>query len=124
MTHIADSVDWTATVGNYIKIAEFQLEKGSNKTSYQKLDYATELSRVQRYYEEGYFYAASNLDGDQLGGTCEYKTQKRDIPTIALDITFGTSIELNFSYVSGLSHYGFSSGNANYEFTYKSNARI
>ena len=51
-THTSDCTDWTTSVDNYIKVANLQLEKGSVATDYEKVDYATELNRVQRYYKK------------------------------------------------------------------------
>jgi len=44
-------VNWGATAGNFIEIAEMQLEEGSVATPFEQRPYGLELSLCQRYYE-------------------------------------------------------------------------
>jgi len=43
-------VNWGATAGNFIEIAELQLEEGSVATTFERRPYGLELSLCQRYY--------------------------------------------------------------------------
>jgi len=43
-------VNWGATAGNFIEIAELQLEEGSIATTFERRPYSLELSLCQRYY--------------------------------------------------------------------------
>ena len=47
---VSDAVNWGAAVGNYIEIAELQLEEGKYVTSFEKVPYDIQLLRCQRYY--------------------------------------------------------------------------
>ncbi len=44
--------NWATSAGNYIEIAQVQLEKGSSKTEFEKIDYGQQLAKVQRYYQK------------------------------------------------------------------------
>ena len=45
------AVNWVNTVGNFIEIAELQLEEGNIATEFEKIPYDIQLQRCMRYYE-------------------------------------------------------------------------
>jgi len=51
-----DCVNWGATAGNYIKIAELQLEEGDIATEFEEIPYDIQLQRCMRYYFNGNMY--------------------------------------------------------------------
>ena len=48
----ANQINWSDTAGNYIEIAEPQLEEGTVATEFERPDYGTSLARVKRYYQK------------------------------------------------------------------------
>ncbi len=82
--------NWVTSASNYIEMAQLQLEKGSSKTEFEKIDYGTQLARVQRYYVEfnknsrhNWFYFGTGSCGNTSTGVIELvtKVSMRDIPT-------------------------------------------
>lgn len=45
------AVNWGATAGNFIEIAELQLEEGSYATEFEHVPYDVQLLRCKRYYQ-------------------------------------------------------------------------
>lgn len=46
-----DCTNWTTTAGNYVEVADVQLERSPAPTAFDRVDFAWELLRVQRYFE-------------------------------------------------------------------------
>ena len=76
------------TTGDYIEIAEVQLELGSVATEFEHRSYGEELALCQRYYE----VLQETLRGSTGGGGNDglvnwfYKVQKRVTPTVTASI--------------------------------------
>jgi len=85
----AQSVTNYGVAGNYIEIAELQLEEGNIATEFEQIPYDIQLQRCMRYYEKwDSFYLQPQTN--QAANTCYYsfpfKTQKRSIPSIKANI--------------------------------------
>ena len=101
IAHLANSFNWAGVVGNYIEIAQVQLEEGSVATPFENRPYGLELSLCQRYYEAGgdsWGGGSSRWSGYTISGvsyvaTTKYKVRKRISPTIVLsnEYTYGFS---------------------------------
>jgi len=86
-----DSVDWTATVGNYIEIAQLQLEEGEVATDFEHVPYDIQLMRCMRYYEEGCGLlkladGPQYTAGNYLGEWISFKVPKRIVPSVTESI--------------------------------------
>lgn len=61
------STNWSSTAGNYIEIAEIQLEPGSLATPFERRPYPYEWAMCRRYYQN-----ATTASGTQTGATGGY----------------------------------------------------
>ena len=52
----SNAVDWTKTAGNYVEIAQVQLEEGETATEFEYVPFEIQLLRCMRYYEKSYPY--------------------------------------------------------------------
>ncbi len=85
--------NWATSAGNSIEIARLQLEKGSSKTEFEKIDYGEQLARVQRYYKKysalssgGTGYAVA--DTVNLLGFKLYYNDMRDKPSVTNNLAY------------------------------------
>lgn len=75
------SVNWAGTAGNYIEIAQVQLEEGSVATDFEQRYFTQELVLCQRYYETVTTYSASN---GAYNNSHTFATYKRVVPTLSV----------------------------------------
>ena len=103
-------VNWCATLGNTFYITGVQLERGSNATSFEFIDYGRQLIQCQRYYYKNAPTSVANSGlgvGFSINSTTAqifvtYPAQMRATPTTS---TTNTIISDNVSYdlnVSGI----------------------
>ncbi len=52
----ANYTNWGATAGNFIEVAQLQVEKGPRATDFEYIPFDVQLSRCKRYYEKSYAY--------------------------------------------------------------------
>ncbi len=87
---VEDTTHYTETVGNYIKFACFQVEKGKVATNFERLLVSDQHNRCLRYYAE---YVAeecatrpyrdcSTTDGFRIGAVVQFPTIMRVTPTV------------------------------------------
>lgn len=87
-----NAVDWSDTAGNYIEIAEPQLEVGDSATDFEYIPENITLQSVKRYYQK-YIYAVwATLDffsfhnaGSLAKGTKQLDEILRAVPTVSID---------------------------------------
>jgi hypothetical protein len=92
-----ECVNWGATAGNFVSIAELQLEEGSVATPFENRPYGLELSLCQRYYEKFNYGGSSQLFSMPIVyGYCRltmfFKEVKRITPSLKV---------VNFSDAAG-----------------------
>jgi len=94
------------SVGDYIEIADVQMEVGSVATDFEHRSYGEELALCQRYYEEpfGSFRAASQNTGYTFAVQYPYAVTKRATPTVTVTAV-GTRV--------GVSNHNIESNNLN-----------
>jgi hypothetical protein len=97
MTYDAGAV--SVTSGDYIEVADFQLEVGSVATDFEHRSYGEELALCQRYYEViSHSQRCQGSGGDsEAGSSVHFKQTKRTTPTMAFVSYGGTRLSLTFS---------------------------
>jgi len=89
-----DCVNWAAQAGNYIEIAELQLEEGEVATEFEHVPYDIQLMRCMRYYE----VIGLNIDGVASGSDPYSYTvnfvEKRIVPSVKMNIRTQTNVSL------------------------------
>ncbi len=93
-----NAVNWASSVGNYVEIAQVQVEEGDTATDFEVVPYDIQLLRCMRYYEKSYpynDYAGSatlknvellyieQVTGD-VGWNVRFKVVKRATPTVTV----------------------------------------
>jgi len=85
ITGYSDGV-YPLTSGDYIEIAQVQLELGSVATDFEHRSYGEELALCKRYYEKSAhfssFIGSGNIGGRQT--PCYFEVEKRTTPTVTL----------------------------------------
>ena len=79
--------NWAATAGNYIEIAQLQLEEGDTATEFEHVPYDVQLLRCLRYYEKldfaGGCSCSENTNYTWQGAySCSFNAPKRAVPSI------------------------------------------
>jgi hypothetical protein len=107
LTGVTGSVNLIATNGATFYVTGVQLERGSNATSFEFIDYGRQLIQCQRYYEKsynqetvpgiaaftpGFASSVSSSSAPTQANGCSFKVFKRVSPTV-----------VTFSAVSGAS---------------------
>lgn len=88
----SNAVDWTKTAGNYVEIAQVQLEEGETATEFEHVPYDIQLLRCMRYYQHHYQHAITlqcTTSTSAFGGYL-YMIPMRVTPTITLDALYVT----------------------------------
>lgn len=114
------AVNWAATAGNFIAVAELQLEEGAIATPFERENVGTTLNKCMRYYQ---ILGTASSGGiittpyNGAGGTC-YNTTILPVP-LRLSLvgptggpaTSGATISLTFNYSN------MSGGSVRYDFS-------
>ncbi len=90
---VSTAVNWVATAGNFIEIAELQLEEGTYATDFEYVPYDIQLLRCKRYYEKAYPAIFSSIRAYKTsidGGNADnywqfvyfFEVEKRVTPTV------------------------------------------
>jgi hypothetical protein len=130
------AVNWASTAGNFIEIAELQLEEGSVATDFEYVPYDIQLYRCQRYYEKNansmWFlsYVASSVQGDNI--TFQFKVPKRTTPTITLaeigsklgDGTITLFSADAYAFVCNMAIGRTTTGHSRVQFSFEANAEL
>ena len=90
-------VNWGSTAGNFIEIAEMQLEEGTVATPFEHRPYGLELSLCQRYYEESLYdvdYYSSNKNFS-IPIYAEVIKNKRVLPSTSITILGRTDSDIS-----------------------------
>jgi len=96
------AVNWASATGNFIEIAEVQLEEGDVATEFEHVPYDIQLLRCMRYYEKAFNpneMAHGRLVVVGLTRSFPYipfKVQKRTTPTIRIYSYNGTPNKVSF----------------------------
>jgi len=77
------SVNWASQAGNYIEIAQLQLEEGTVATEFERIPYDIQLERCKRYFEKFTTTILKAVGKDDTFGVISYK-EKRVTPAIKL----------------------------------------
>jgi len=84
------AVNWGATAGNFIEIAELQLEEGNVATEFEYVPYDVQLLRCMRYYEKLWAVHPNPADATNCGSV--YRVIKRTTPTVTYNMDSGSDL--------------------------------
>jgi hypothetical protein len=95
----ANQVNWLSTPGATFNITGVQLEKGQTATSFDVLDYATELALCQRYYQIGIASSATAQGTTAINGRIQLLQEMRATPSlgkVGTNYNFGDMVSVGF----------------------------
>ena len=100
----SDAGNVQVTSGDYIEVADYQIEVGSVATEFEHRSYGEELALCQRYYERSNTSGTSGTHRIAInkGSTSSsyyfaipYKVTKRTMPTIAIDQIYDSELTIS-----------------------------
>ena len=93
------------SVGDYIEIADVQMEVGSVATDFEHRSYGEELALCQRYYEigrmEGCYQGMSSVTAYTQAPEVQFVVPKRATPTLVLKAYSTNTVGRVFNYYGG-----------------------
>jgi len=117
------NITFNTVAGCQVRLAQVQLEKGSNVTAFEYMDVSRELVMCQRYYEivpaNTFICTVTGSNTGVSGGSYPFKATKRAPPSIPADVTIaGINVDQTAKYnrvawgdESGLSGFNYAARN-------------